>query len=162
MVTTDLLAPSSATNVASPAEISAGPAYDVTALIDRLNRVGSVSMGDMLIVMVDADKEMAAHALHLCIARYPGAKSMIIVVDGMDRAGYEYVVFKDCAVRLRTVARSFGMTVAHCIPVATARGIMVTTRGDAIDWYDGPTLHEAAEHLSQRTDAIRRDGSRDH
>ena len=61
-----------------------------------------------------------------------------LVVDGMDQAGCEYVVFK--AARERYQAS--GIHTDIVIPVIANSGEGICSGPDRIDWYSGPTLEQ--------------------
>jgi sulfate adenylyltransferase subunit 1 (EFTu-like GTPase family) len=68
---------------------------------------------------------------------------VVVAVDGMEKAGFEYEAFKaerNAFLELNPPASGTEITF---IPVSTQYGDMIVRRGDHIDWYDGPTLAEA-------------------
>lgn len=68
---------------------------------------------------------------------------VVVAVDCMERAGFEYEAFK--AERNAFLATNPEVSVADVtfVPVSTHHGDMILKRGNHIDWYDGPTLSEA-------------------
>lgn len=68
---------------------------------------------------------------------------VVVVVDGMEHAGFDYEAFK--AERVAFLAQnSLGPdTEVTFVPVSTKLGDMIVQRGNHIDWYEGPTLAEA-------------------
>jgi sulfate adenylyltransferase subunit 1 (EFTu-like GTPase family) len=68
---------------------------------------------------------------------------VVVAVDGMERAGFEYAAFKaerNAFLALNPPPRGTDLTF---VPVSSHYGDMILRRGDHIDWYDGPTLAEA-------------------
>ena len=115
-------------------------------LVDQMVRNGYALTSDAIFLLVNAREAAGTRTLFDArIPQWAGGRRMIVAIDRMERVGYEYVVFKDVEARILALARSFGITDVHCIPVSTARGDMVMRRGEGIDWYDGPTLIEAIE-----------------
>ena len=97
------------------------------------------------IVVVDALTKLSAPALEALRAfldRHPGASA--VVVDRMDDAGCEYVVFD--ALRARLVAA--GLVADRFVPAISATGEGIASGADRIDWYRGPTLREWLASLS--------------
>jgi sulfate adenylyltransferase subunit 1 len=71
------------------------------------------------------------------------AGRVVVAVDGMERAGYEYEAFKaerSAFLQLNPPEPGTEMTF---VPVSSQHGDMIVNRGNHIDWYDGPTLAEA-------------------
>ena len=68
---------------------------------------------------------------------------VVVAVDGMEKAGFEYEAFKsDRSAFLERNPPLPGTDVTF-VPVSTQYGDMILRRGNHIDWYDGPTLAEA-------------------
>ena len=68
---------------------------------------------------------------------------VVVAVDGMERAGFEYEAFKaekSAFLELNPPGPGTDLTF---VPVSSHYGDMILRRGDHIDWYDGPTLAEA-------------------
>lgn len=61
-----------------------------------------------------------------------------LLIDGMDQAGCEYVVFKAAAERYQAL----GIHADIIIPTITSTGEGISSGPDRIDWYDGPTLEQ--------------------
>ena len=68
---------------------------------------------------------------------------IVVAVDGLERAGFEYEAFKE--VRNAFLRRNPPTPGAELVfvPVTSRCGDMILERGDHIDWYEGPTLAEA-------------------
>lgn len=72
-------------------------------------------------------------------ARQAGIPFLIVAVNKMDLAGYEYEVFKAA----RTVfLRGWHGAPPPFVPVSARFGDLVLHPGNRIDWYFGPTLAE--------------------
>ena len=68
---------------------------------------------------------------------------VVVAVDGLERAGFEYEAFKEVRNEfLRSNPPSPGTELVF-VPVSSQYGDMILKRGDHIDWYEGPTLAEA-------------------
>jgi sulfate adenylyltransferase subunit 1 len=107
------------------------------------NMVTGASTADAAVILVDARKGLLEQTKrHVLIAHLLGIKHIIVAMNKMDLVGYEYSVFHD--LRNAFLAFTAPLNIAHMqfIPVSALRGDMVVTRGDRIDWYDGPTLLE--------------------
>ncbi len=110
---------------------------------------------DASIVVVDAMARPSVPALdgiRAFLGRRPGASA--IVVDRMDDAGCEYVVFD--AQRARLIAA--GIAADVFVPAISATGEGIVSGADRIDWHRGPTLEQWLGSLPPRP-AARRGGS---
>jgi hypothetical protein len=107
------------------------------------------------IVVVDAMARLSVPALdgiRAFLARHPAASA--IVVDRMDDAGCEYVVFD--AQRARLIAA--GIAAQLFVPAISSTGEGLVSGPDRIDWHRGPTLAQWLGSLPPRS-AARRGGS---
>lgn len=68
---------------------------------------------------------------------------VIVAIDGLERGGFEYQVFKDMRSAFLKVNPPASGTEVTFVPVSSHHGDMILKRGNHIDWYDGPTLAEA-------------------
>ena len=68
---------------------------------------------------------------------------VVVAVDGMEKAGFEYEAFKAERSAFLALNPPDPETEMMFVPVSTHYGDMILKRGDHIDWYDGPTLAEA-------------------
>lgn len=80
----------------------------------------------------------------LAVARLLGARHAFIAI-ALDEAGYDYNVYRDASRDAAAIARDLGYDTIRCFPVSARRGDNLHRRGDLIDWYDGPTVLEAAD-----------------
>ena len=68
---------------------------------------------------------------------------IVVAVDGMERAGFEYEAFKaERSAFLEANPPAPGTDLTF-VPISSHLGDMILKRGNHIDWYDGPTLAEA-------------------
>jgi sulfate adenylyltransferase subunit 1 len=74
--------------------------------------------------------------------RLPAGR-VVVAVDGMEKAGFEYEAFKAERKAFLELNPADPDTEMMFVPVSTHYGDMILKRGDHIDWYDGPTLAEA-------------------
>ena len=68
---------------------------------------------------------------------------VVVAVDGMEKAGFEYEAFKSDRSAFLERNPPLPGTDMTFVPVSTQYGDMILMRGNHIDWYDGPTLAEA-------------------
>lgn len=127
-------------DAAAPEHLVSVRGYGVV-LEDGRQRGGALDV-DGAVIVVDARAGLDAHA-HAAIAEAGDTQvpHLIVAVNKMDLAGYEYDVFKRVRAEVAVAAaeRASGVAV---VPVSAWFGDNVVSRGDRIDWYPGTTLAE--------------------
>jgi sulfate adenylyltransferase subunit 1 len=94
------------------------------------NMATGASNADAIVLLVDATKGLLVQTRrHLEIARLLGIRQAVAFVNKMDLVGYSQEAF-----------RQLDLAGLEAIPGSALRGDMVVERGDALDWYTGPTL----------------------
>jgi sulfate adenylyltransferase subunit 1 len=106
------------------------------------NMATGASNADAIVLVVDATKGLLPQTRrHLQIARLLGIRQAVAFVNKMDLVGYSQQVFERLALE--------GL---EAIPGSALRGDMVVDRGNALDWYKGPTLLERLETFQAGAD----------
>ena len=112
------------------------------------NMVTGASTADAAVILADAEKGLLPQSRrHLCIAFLLGIRDIVVAVNKMDRVGYERKVFESVCADFSAFAKRLGVPALHFIPVSALRGDMVVVRGEAMPWYQGPTLLEMLEAI---------------
>ncbi|MFN3387321.1 MAG: adenylyl-sulfate kinase [Allosphingosinicella sp.] len=112
------------------------------------NFVTGASTADAALVLVDARKGVLAQTRrHAFLARRLGVRRIALVVNKMDRVGYDRARFDAICDAFRGVDRSF-----RAIPVSALTGDNVAAPAPALDWYDGPTLLDWLEAVAPEED----------
>jgi hypothetical protein len=131
------------------------PPADATRIARRVGDALRPAVSGASIVVVDAMARPSVAALagiRAFLDRHPGACA--VVVDRMDDAGCEYVVFD--AQRAGLIAA--GISPDLFVPAISSTGEGIVSGPDRIDWYRGPTLGQWLGSLPPRP-AARRGGS---
>jgi sulfate adenylyltransferase subunit 1 (EFTu-like GTPase family) len=122
----------------------AAPAF---ALYELPARTAPLTLGNIeagsVIVVVDAlagltDDDRRA----LDAAAGSGQRHVIVAVNRMDLAGFEYEVFKGTRAQVARLAERFGADGVAVVPVTAVDGGNIVAPDSRIDWYDGGTLAE--------------------
>jgi sulfate adenylyltransferase subunit 1 len=71
-----------------------------------------------------------------------GVPHVIVAVNKMDLAGYEYETFKTVRAQVAEAAERAHAGGVAVVPVSARWGDNILDRGDRIDWYPGRTLAE--------------------
>src|SRR4030095_550588 len=99
------------------------------------NMATGASNADAIVLLLDVTKGLLPQTRrHLEIARLLGIRQAVAFVNKMDLVGYSQEAF-----------RQLDLAGLEAIPGSALRGDMVVERGDALDWYTGPTLLERLE-----------------
>ncbi len=112
------------------------------------NMITGASQADGALLIIDAVEGVRdqtrrhGYLLHLL-----GVKQVAIVVNKMDRVGYDAARFRAIADEITDHLVPLGVTPAAIIPISAREGDGVTQRTPAIGWYDGPTVVEALDGL---------------
>jgi sulfate adenylyltransferase subunit 1 len=96
------------------------------------NMATGASNADAIVLLVDVTKGLLPQTRrHLEIARLLGIRQAVAFVNKMDLVGYSQEAF-----------RKLELEGLEAIPGSALRGDMVVERGEALGWYQGPTLLE--------------------
>jgi bifunctional enzyme CysN/CysC len=113
------------------------------------NMVTGASQADAALLLVDAAEGMRdqtrrhARLLHLL-----GVRQLVVVVNKMDRVGYDPARFAALEQEILAYLAPLGLVPAAVIPVSARQGDGVVARTPAIAWYHGPTVVDALDHFA--------------
>jgi sulfate adenylyltransferase subunit 1 (EFTu-like GTPase family) len=125
--------------------LSGGPRTGKTSIEERLFQALWLPARDATaqIVVVDAlhgIDDTGRAALRHAVER--GVPHIIVAVNKMDLAGYEYETFKTVRAQVAEAAAEAHAGGVAVVPVSARFGDNLLDRGDRIDWYPGRTLRE--------------------
>jgi sulfate adenylyltransferase large subunit len=115
------------------------------------NMATGASTADVAIILIDAKAFARAGELlpqsrrHTYIASLLGIPHVVAAVNKMDLVGYSQQEFETIRRAFTGLASHLGLASVDVIPVSALEGANVVNRGDAMPWYDGPTLLEYLE-----------------
>ncbi len=113
------------------------------------NMVTAASTADLAIILVDARKGVLTQTKrHSTIAHLLGIRHLLVAVNKMDMVDYDQAVFANIQKDYLEFAQRLGMNDVKSIPLSALNGDMVVDRGEAMNWYTGPTLLEILETAS--------------
>ena len=112
------------------------------------NMVTGASTADLALLLVDARKGVLEQTRrHSILAQLVGIRRFVLAVTKMDLVDFDRDLFEAIAAEYRTFAEQIGIGEWIAIPVSGLGGDNVADRGDAMDWYAGPTLLEHLESV---------------
>jgi sulfate adenylyltransferase large subunit len=115
------------------------------------NMATGASTADVAIILIDAKAFAKAGQLlpqsrrHTYIASLLGIPHVVAAVNKMDLVGYSQDSFETIRTQFQALCGQLGLLDVQVIPVSALEGANVVTPGDAMPWYDGPTLLEYLE-----------------
>jgi sulfate adenylyltransferase subunit 1 len=122
------------------------------------NMVTGASTADAVIILIDVSKVklgddgsvelLTQTKRHSTIAHLLQIEHIVVAVNKMDLVDYDQTVY-DCIVgAYQEFAQQLGLRDVRPIPLSALAGDNVVTKGEKLDWYQGPTLIELLESLS--------------
>ena len=118
------------------------------------NMATGASTADLAIILVDARKGVLVQTLrHSYIAHMMGIRHVVLAINKMDLAGHSRARFHEIVSNYLAKVENLGFETITPIPMSARYGDNVTSRSEAMDWHDGPTLLELLEDIDTETDA---------
>ena len=119
------------------------------------NMITGASQADAAVIIIDAEEGVREQTKrHAFILGMLGMKEVIVLVNKMDRVGYDrerFTAVRDACVDF---LKEIGLETAYCIPISASNGDNVVTKSRNIPWYTGPAFLEALDSAGAR-DAVR-------
>ncbi len=112
------------------------------------NMVTGASTADLALLLVDARKGVLEQTRrHSILADLVGIRRFVLAVTKMDLVDYDQGIFDAIVADYRVFAEKIGIRDWIAIPVSGLGGDNVAGRGEAMGWYEGPTLLEHLESV---------------
>src|SRR5215212_5054025 len=109
------------------------------------NMVTGASTADLAVLLVDARKGVLTQTRrHSYLAQQVGIRRFVLAVNKMDLVDYDQGAFDSICADYSMFASKIGIEDWVAIPVSGLVGDNVMSRGEAMPWYNGPSL---LEHL---------------
>jgi bifunctional enzyme CysN/CysC len=110
------------------------------------NMATGASTADLAIVLVDARLGVVPQTRrHSIIASLLGIRHIIVAINKIDLVGFDREVFERIADEYSAFAKALNFSSVVPIPISARYGDNVSSRSDAMPWYEGPTLIEHLE-----------------
>ena len=122
------------------------------------NTVTGASTADLALLLVDVTRGVQTQTRrHAFVASLLGLRHVVVAVNKMDAVGYDRAAFDAVVAEFAAFAVRLDLPDTVFVPVSALRGDHVVERGDAMPWYDGPTLLHHLEHVQVAGDRNLRD-----
>ncbi|MDO8731644.1 MAG: adenylyl-sulfate kinase [Actinomycetota bacterium] len=119
------------------------------------NMAVAASNGDVAVLLVDAARGVRPQThRHLTVCALMGVKTVIIAVNKMDLVDYDHATFEEIVGTVRVTAARLDVEEVLAIPMSAFSGDNVTTRGESMPWYHGPTLLETLAQWQPGVDPV--------
>ncbi len=114
------------------------------------NMVTAASTANLAIILIDARKGVLTQTRrHSFLAHLVRIPHIVVAVNKMDLADYDQKVFDKIRADYLAFAEQIGLQREghdiQFIPMSALNGDMIVDRGDAMPWYQGPTMLEMLE-----------------
>ena len=110
------------------------------------NMVTAASTANLAIILVDARKGVLTQTKrHSTLAHLVGIPHLLVAINKMDLVDYDQAVYEKIKADYLEFAARQGIEDVRFIPLSALNGDMVVERGEALAWYDGPTLIQILE-----------------
>ena len=110
------------------------------------NMVTAASSANLAIILIDARKGVLTQTRrHSTIAKLLGIPHLVVAINKMDLVGYDQAVFEKIRADYLDFAAKIGIQEVRFIPLSALNGDNVVDRGEAMLWYQGPTLLDILE-----------------
>ena len=117
------------------------------------NMVTGASTADVAVILLDARNGVVEQTRrHSYIAATLAIPHVVVAVNKMDLVDFSAERFAEIEADLRALSERLGLHDARAIPMSALRGDNVVERGDAMPWYEGPTLLEHLETIEVAAD----------
>ena len=118
------------------------------------NMVTGASTADLAVILIDARKGVLTQTRrHSFLAHLIGIRHIVLAVNKMDLVDHDQARFEAIVADYSGFAHSIGITGFTAIPLSGLTGANITTRSDAMPWYDGPALLPHLETVPVEVDA---------
>ena len=110
------------------------------------NMATGASTASLAVILIDARKGVLTQTRrHSFIVSLLGIRQVVLAINKMDLVDYDQMTFATIDAEYRAFAQQVGLENITSIPVSALKGDCILERGDAMPWYNGPTLLEALE-----------------
>lgn len=112
------------------------------------NMVTGASTSDVALILSDSRKGLLKQSKrHLFVASLIGISHILIVINKMDLVKYDREAFERIKKDFVNFAAKLEINDLQFIPASALNGDMIVSRGENLDWYQGPTILSYLENL---------------
>jgi sulfate adenylyltransferase large subunit/thioredoxin-dependent adenylylsulfate APS reductase len=113
------------------------------------NMITGAAQADAALLLVDAAEGVREQTLrHAYLLHLLGIRQVVVVINKMDRVGYDERHFRDIKAEIAAHLAGFGLKPAAVIPISARHGDGIVARTPGIAWYHGPTVIDALDRFA--------------
>jgi bifunctional enzyme CysN/CysC len=119
------------------------------------NMISGAAAADAAILVVDAAEGVREQTKrHAYMLKLLGMQQIAVVVNKMDKVGFNPETFEDVSRQAREYLSSIGLKAHSVLPISAREGDMIAGRGNHLDWYSGKNLIETLDAFETLPSAI--------
>lgn len=112
------------------------------------NTLSGAAWAEAGLLVIDAERGVESQTrAHMQLLAILGVRRLVIVINKMDRVGYQEAVFTRLQQQAQPLIRRHGLTTHAIVPASALQGEHVVHRSAAMPWAPAPTALEALESL---------------
>jgi bifunctional enzyme CysN/CysC len=113
------------------------------------NMITGAAQADAAVLVVDATEGLRDQTRRHCyLLHLLGIAQVVVVINKMDRVGFEPTRFQELEAEIVDHFTSLGLTATAIVPISARHGDGVERRTASLAWYAGPTLLEVLDSFS--------------
>jgi bifunctional enzyme CysN/CysC len=113
------------------------------------NMITGAAQADAAVLVVDATEGLRDQTRRHCyLLHLLGIAQVAVVINKMDRVGFDQTRFLELEAEIATHFASLGLSATAIIPISARHGDGVERRSASIAWYTGPTLLDVLDRFS--------------
>jgi len=113
------------------------------------NMITGAAQADAAVLVVDATEGLRDQTRRHCyLLHLLGIAQVVVVINKMDRVGFEQMRFKELEAEIAAHFTSLGLTATAIVPISARHGDGVERRTASLAWYAGSTLLEVLDSFS--------------
>lgn len=115
------------------------------------NMITGASQAEAALLVIDADEGIQENShRHGYLLAMLGIKQILILVNKMDKVGYEEKIFKAVKQTYERFLKQLDVEAVHYIPISGIQGDNIASQSQRMDWYKGPTVLDALDELKTK------------
>lgn len=113
------------------------------------NMITGAAQADAALLLVDASEGVREQTRrHGYLLQLLGVRQIAVVINKMDRVGFDAVRFRQIEMEIVDHLRGLGLTAAAVIPISARHGDGVARHTSSTAWYSGPAVLEALDSFA--------------
>jgi len=121
------------------------------------NMVSGAAAADAAILVVDATEGVREQTKrHAYLLSLLGLRQVAVVVNKMDMIDHDPEGFEKVAKEVVGYLKTIGLSASHIVPISARNGDMISSRGEALEWYRGKSLVEVLDSFEVASPPVAR------